>query len=79
MLLLGMSDRTMPKLLSGEKRAKPGRARANMCSGRGPRNELKAHTPCASGEAVMAYDVPPSDVQEETFAPSGGDPSDNFF
>ena len=79
MQLLRMSDRTMSRLLSGEKRVKPGWSKANRRSGRGPRNELKARTPCASGEAVMACDVPPGDVQADTFALGGGDPSDNFF
>ena len=58
---------------------KPGWAKANRRSGRRPRNELKARTPCASGEAVMACDVPPGDVQADTFAPGGDDPSDSFF
>ena len=77
--LLAMSDRTMSRLLSGEARVKPGWAKGNKRSGRGGRNEVKANTPCASGESVSAYKVPPGDVQVDTFALGGGDPSDNFF
>ena len=77
--LLAMSDRTMSRLLSGEARVKPGWARGNKRSGRGARNEVKANTPCASGETVTACNVPPGDVQIDTFALGGGDPSDNFF
>ena len=77
--LLAMSDRTMSRLLSGEVRVKPGWASGNKRSGRGAGNEVKANTPCASGETVMACNVPPGDVQIDTFALGGGDPSDNFF
>ena len=77
--LLAMSDRTMSRLLSGEARVKPGWARGTRRSGRGARNEVKASTPCASGEAVMACSVPPGDMQVDTFALGGGDPSDSFF
>lgn len=77
--LLAMSDRTMSRLLSGEVRVKPGWAKGNKRSGRGGRNEVKANTPCASGESVMACKVPPGDVQVDTFALGGGDPSGNFF
>ena len=77
--LLAMSDRTMSRLLSGEVRVKPGWAKGNKRSGRGVRNEVKANTPCAAGETVMACNVPPGDVQVDTFALGGGDPSDNFF
>lgn len=77
--LLAMSDRTMSRLLSGEVRVKPGWAKGNKRSGRGARNEVKANTPCASGESVSACKVPPGDVQIDTFALGGGDPSDNFF
>ena len=78
-LLLRMSDRTMSRALSGEARIKPGWSKANRRSGRGARNEVKAHTPCASGESVMACSAPPGDVQVDTFALGGGNPSDNFF
>ena len=74
-----MSDRTMSRLLSGEARVKPGWAKGNKRSGRGARNEVKANTPCASGESVMACNVPPGDVQIDTLALGGGDPSGNFF
>ena len=77
--ILAMSDRTMSRLLSGEVRVKPGWARGNKRSGRGARNEVKDNTPCASGEVVMACNVPPGDAQIDTFALGGGDPSDNFF
>lgn len=77
--LLAMSDRTMSRMLSGEVRVKLGWAKGNKRSGRGVRNEVKANTPCASGETVMACKVPPGDVQVDTFALGGGDPSDNFF
>lgn len=77
--LLAMSDRTMSRLLSGVVRVKPGWAKGNKRSGRGARNEVKANTPCASGESVPAYKVPPGDMQIDTFALGGGDPSDNFF
>ena len=77
--LPAMSDRTMSRLLSGEVRVKPGWAKGNKRSGCGAHNEVKANTPCASGEVIMACDVPPGDAQIDTFALGGGDPSDNFF
>ena len=77
--LLAMSDRTMSRLLSGEVRVKPGWAKGNKRSGRGAHNEVKDNTPCASGEVIMACNVPPGDAQIDTFALGGGDPSDNFF
>ncbi len=77
--LLAMSDRTMSRALSGEKRVKPGWSKANRRSGRGGSNEVRGKTPCASGESVPARLVPPGDVQVDTFALGGGDPSDNFF
>ena len=77
--ILAMSDRTMSRLLSGEVRVKPGWAKGNKRSGRGACNEVKANTPCASDEVVMACNVPPGDAQIDTFALGGGDPSDNFF
>ncbi len=77
--LLAMSDRTMSRMLSGETRIKPGWSKGNKCSGRGGRNEVKNNTPCASGESIRACNVPPGDVQVDTFALGGGNPSDNFF
>ena len=52
--LLAMSDRTMSRLLAGAARVKPGWTKGNKRSGRGARNEVKANTPCASGETIMA-------------------------
>ena len=78
-LLLRMSDRTMSRLLSGEVREKPGWSKANKRSGRGVKNEIRELVPCASGETVMACDVPPGDVQIDTFALGGGDGSGDFF
>ena len=78
-MLVAMSDRTMSRALSGEARVKPGWSKANRRSGRGVSNALKGQVPCASGEGVMACDVPPGDIQVDTFALGGGDPSDNFF
>ena len=66
--LLAMSDRTMSRLLSGEARVKPGWAKGNKRSGRGARNEVKASTPCASGERIMACNVPPGDAQIDILA-----------
>lgn len=77
--LVAMSDRTMSRALSGEVREKPGWSRANRRSGRNVANVLKEHVPCASGEIVMASDVPPGDIQVDTFALGGGDPSENYF
>ena len=77
--LLAMSDRTMSRLLSGVARVKPGWTKGNKRSGRGVHNEVKDNTPCASGETIMACKVPPGDVQLDTLALGGGDPSDNFF
>lgn len=77
--LLKMSDSTMSRLLKGEVRIKPGWAKANKRSGRGTNNEIKSLTPCASGESIRACDVPPGDLQLDTFALGGGDASDNFF
>ncbi len=74
-----MSDRTMSRLLSKEIRIKPGWSKGNKRSGRGGRNEVKSNTPCASGEIIPAYKVPAGDVQVDTFALGGGNPSDNFF
>ncbi len=45
----------------------------------GGRNEVKNGTPYASGECARACDVPPGDVQVDTFALGGGDPSGSFF
>jgi len=78
-LLLKMSDSTMSRILKGEVRVKPGWSKANKRSGRGINNEIKASTPCASGESIMASKVPPGDLQLDTFALGGGDQSDNFF
>ena len=78
-MLLKMSDTTMGRLLKGEVRVKPGWSKANKRSGRGINNEIKANTPCASGESIMACKVPPGDAQVDTFALGGGDQSDNFF
>ena len=78
-LLLKMSDTTMGRLLKGEVRIKPGWSKANKRSGRSINNEIKASTPCASGESIMACEVPPGDMQLDTFALGGGDQSDNFF
>lgn len=77
--LLAMSDRTMSRMPAGATRVKPGWSRGNRHSGRGGRNEVKDGTPCASGECVRACDVPPGDVQVDTFALGGGDPSGSFF
>lgn len=78
-LLLKMSDTTMGRLLKGELRIKPGWSKANKRSGRGINNEIKANTPCGSGESIRASQVPPGDAQVDTFALGGGDQSDNFF
>ncbi len=78
-LLLRMSNRTMSRLLSGEVRVKPGWAKANKRSGRNKNNDLKEFVPCASGEKIMACEVPPGDVQVDTFALGGGNSADNFF
>jgi hypothetical protein len=78
-LLLKMSARTMSRLLDGEVRVKPGWSKANRRSGRNGANLIKGLVPCASGEAVMACEVPPGDLQVDTFALGGGDASDNFF
>ena len=75
--ILAMSDSTMGRMLRGLPRIKPGYTRCNGNSGRN--NPLKAAIPCHSGEEVMACLVPPGDVQVDTFALGGGDPSDNFF
>ncbi len=77
--ILAMSDRTMSRMLSGEARVKPGWAKGNKRSGRGARNEIKSLTPCASGELIMACNVPPGDAQIDTFALGGGDPSGDFY
>ena len=74
--LIAMSDRTMSRRLSGEARVKPGWAKGNKRSGRGAHNEVKNNTPCASGEVIMACNVPPGDAQIDTFALGGGDPSE---
>ena len=74
-----MSDRTMASLLSGSAREKTGWTKGNKRSGRGARNEVKAGTPCASGDRIMAGKVPPGDVQGDTLAIGGGDHSDNFL
>ena len=78
-LLLRMSDRTMSRALAGEVRVKPGWSGANKHSGRNGANELKELVPAASGEKIMARDVPPGDIQADTFALGGGIGADNFF
>ena len=75
--ILKMSASTMDRALKGEVRVKPGLVKANKRSGRN--NKLKASIPCHSGEEVMGCLVPPGDVQVDTFALGGGDPSENFF
>ena len=75
--ILTMSDSTMGRMLKGLPRIKPGFTKCNGNSGRN--NPLKNAIPCHSGEEVMACRVPPGDVQVDTFALGGGDPSDNFF
>ena len=78
-LLLRMSDRTMSRAVAGAVRVKPGWAKANKHSGRNGPNEIKERIPAASGEKIMACDVPPGDVQVDTFALGGGISADNFF
>jgi len=78
-LLLKMSPRTMARALDGVVRVKPGWAKANKHSGRNQTNEIKNAVPCASGETIMACNVPPGDIQVDTFALGGGNSSDNFF
>lgn len=76
-LILKMSASSMDRLLKGLPRIKPGYTKTNKRSGRN--DELKNAIPCHSGETVRACDVPPGDVQIDTFALGGGDPSENFF
>jgi len=78
-LLLKMSPRTMARALEGVDRVKPGWAKANKHSGRNQTNEIKEAVPSASGEKIMACNVPPGDVQVDTFALGGGNSADNFF
>ena len=78
-MLLKMSASTMSRLLAGAERVKPGWSKANKRSGRRPGNEIKSLVPCASGETQMACLGPPGDVQIDTFALGGGNPSGNFF
>ena len=68
----GYSRKYANRLLTGSRKFRERR-------GRGRTYEVKAATPCASGEAVMACRVPPGDVQVDTFALGGGDPSESFF
>ena len=77
--LLRMSASTMSRILAGEPRVKPGWSKANKRSGRQGGNEIKANAPCESGETVRACQVPPGDVQVDTFALGGGNPSESFF
>ena len=77
--LLRMSASTMSRILAGEPRVKPGWSKANKRSGRQGGNEIEAKAPCASGETVRACQVPPGDVQVDTFALGGGNPSESFF
>lgn len=77
--LLEMSARTMQRALSGERRVKPGWSRANKNSGWNQANEIKRLMPAASGEKVMACDVPPGDTQADTFALGGGNAAGSFF
>ena len=76
-LILKMSASSMGRMLKGLPRIKPGHTKANMHSGRN--NELKNAIPCHSGEVVRACDIPPGDVQIDTFALGGGNPAENFF
>ena len=78
-LLLRMSDRTMSRALAGEARVKPGWSKANKHSGRNRTNGIKEQVPAASGERIMACNVPPGDIQVDTFALGGGVCADNFF
>ena len=76
--LVRMSASTMSRALAGAERVKPGWSKANKHSGRRARQVLKEMVPCASGEAVRACEVPPGDVQVDTFALGGGDAGGNF-
>lgn len=77
--LVRMSASTMSRALAGAERVKPGWSKANKHSGRREGNALKRLVPCASGETAMACQVPPGDVQVDTFALGGGDASGNFY
>ena len=61
-LLLRMNGRTMSRALAGEIRIKPGWAKTNRQSGRNGANGIKELVPAASGEKIMACDVPPGDI-----------------
>ena len=76
-LILKMSASSIGRMLKGLPRIKPGHTKANKHSGRN--NELKNAIPCHSGKVVRACDVPPGDVQIDTFALGGGNPAENFF
>lgn len=78
-LLLKMSSRTMARALDGVDRIKPGWAKANKHSGRNQNNEIKRAVTSASGESIRACNVPPGDIQVDTFALGGGNSADNFF
>lgn len=78
--IVRMSASTMDRIFRGKKRNNwtglP--STSNRRSGRN-NNPLKASVPCRSGEETMACLVPPGDVQVDTFALGGGDPSENFW
>ena len=75
--ILAMSASTLDRAFRGLPRIKPFAARSNRRSGLN-RPILDA-IERKSGEETMACDVPPGDVQVDTFALGGGDPSENFF
>lgn len=77
--LARMSASTMSRALTRAERVKPGWSKANKHSGRRADNVLKKMVPCESGEAIRACEVPPGDVQVDTFALGGGDSGGNFF
>ena len=75
--ILRMSASTMDRILRGKKRSNWAGAPSNKRPGRNS-SPLKASVPCHSGEETMACLVPPGDVQVDTFALGGGNPSENF-
>ena len=76
--ILKMSASTMDRILRGKRRNNWTGLPSNRRSGRN-NSPLKASVPCHSGEETMACLVPPGDVQVDTFALGGGNPSENFW
>lgn len=77
--LLNVSESTISRFIKEYDLNKPGWSKGNKRSGRSAENKIKKNIHHASVKTIMACNVPPGDIQIDTFALGGGIASDNFF